>query len=129
MGVQPKTLKRKPAKARRRDDGKAPGSRLTPVEIEEIFRRFANMSPHPKTELHYVDPFTLLVAVVLSAQATDASVNKATRTCSTRRYAGKLIALEAAHRQDQDHRALSRQGQEPDRAVAEARAGVRRQGA
>jgi endonuclease-3 len=78
MGVQPKTLKRKPAKARRRDDGKAPGSRLTPAEIEEIFRRFARMSPHPKTELHYADPFTLLVAVVLSAQATDASVNKVT---------------------------------------------------
>ena len=36
------------------------------------------MSPHPKTELRYADPFTLLVAVVLSAQATDSSVNKAT---------------------------------------------------
>ena len=78
MGVQPKTLKRKPAKARRRKDGKAPGSRLTTAEIEEIFRRFARISPHPKTELHYADPFTLLVAVVLSAQATDTSVNKAT---------------------------------------------------
>jgi endonuclease-3 len=78
MGVQPKTAKRKPAKARRRKDGKAPGSRLTPVEIEEIFHRFAKMSPHPKTELRYADPFTLLVAVVLSAQATDSSVNKAT---------------------------------------------------
>jgi len=78
MGVQPKTLKRKPAKAGRRKDDRAPGSRLTPAEIEEIFRRFARMSPHPKTELHYADPFTLLVAVVLSAQATDTSVNKAT---------------------------------------------------
>jgi endonuclease-3 len=78
MGFQPKTLKRKPAKAGRRKDGKAPGSRLTPAEIEEIFRRFARMSPYPKTELHYADPFTLLVAVVLSAQATDTSVNKAT---------------------------------------------------
>ena len=80
MGVQPKTLKRKPAKAgaRAKSGGKAPGSRLTPAEIEEIFRRFARMSPHPKTELRYADPFTLLVAVVLSAQATDSSVNKAT---------------------------------------------------
>jgi endonuclease-3 len=79
MGVQPKTGKRKPAKAKLRGKGgKAPGSRLTPAEIEEIFRRFARMSPHPKTELRYVDPFTLLVAVVLSAQATDSSVNKAT---------------------------------------------------
>ena len=48
------------------------------MEIEEIFRRFRAMSPHPKTELRYADPFTLLVAVVLSAQATDSSVNKAT---------------------------------------------------
>jgi endonuclease-3 len=78
MGVQPKTGKRKPAKAKRGKDGKAPGSRLTPAEIEEIFRRFARMSPHPQTELRYADPFTLLVAVVLSAQATDSSVNKAT---------------------------------------------------
>ena len=80
MGVQPKTVKRKPAKAgaRAKSRGKAPGSRLTPAEIEEIFRRFSKMSPHPKTELHYADPFTLLVAVVLSAQATDTSVNKAT---------------------------------------------------
>jgi len=57
---------------------RAPGSRLTEAEIEEMFRRFAEINPHPKTELHYRDPFTLLVAVVLSAQATDASVNRAT---------------------------------------------------
>ena len=80
MGVQPKTLKRKPAKAKSRakSAGGAPGSLLTPSEIEEIFRRFHAMSPHPKTELRYADPFTLLVAVVLSAQATDSSVNKVT---------------------------------------------------
>jgi endonuclease-3 len=59
-------------------DKKAPGSRLTPGQIEEIFRRFQQVSPHPKTELHYRDPFTLLVAVVLSAQATDSSVNRIT---------------------------------------------------
>jgi len=57
---------------------RAPGSRLTHAQIDEIFRRFAKMSPNPKTELHYRDPFTLLAAVVLSAQATDASVNRAT---------------------------------------------------
>ncbi len=44
-----------------------------------MFRRFAAADPHPKSELEYVNPFTLLVAVVLSAQATDAGVNKATR--------------------------------------------------
>jgi len=50
----------------------------TPAEVEEAFRRFQAAEPEPKTELHYVNPFTLLVAVVLSAQATDAGVNKAT---------------------------------------------------
>jgi endonuclease-3 len=50
----------------------------TAAEVEEAFRRFQQASPAPKTELQYVNPFTLLVAVVLSAQATDAGVNKAT---------------------------------------------------
>jgi endonuclease-3 len=45
----------------------------------EIFRRFAQQNPYPKTELVYLSTFELLVAVVLSAQATDVSVNKATR--------------------------------------------------
>jgi endonuclease-3 len=43
-----------------------------------IFRRFAEQDPHPATELEYGSPFELLVAVILSAQATDVSVNKAT---------------------------------------------------
>jgi len=60
----------------------AAGRRLTawkPAEIEEAFRRFEAANPHPRGELENTDPFTLLVAVVLSAQATDAGVNKATR--------------------------------------------------
>ena len=44
----------------------------------EIFRRLRAANPQPATELHYASPFELLVAVMLSAQATDASVNKAT---------------------------------------------------
>src|ERR1700693_5200724 len=48
-------------------------------EIEEAFRRFEAANPEPKGELEHKDPYTLLVAVVLSAQATDAGVNKATR--------------------------------------------------
>ena len=48
-------------------------------EVGEIFRRFAVQRPEPKGELEHVNAFTLLVAVVLSAQATDAGVNKATR--------------------------------------------------
>lgn len=54
------------------------GTKLTRAQIDEIFARFAAHNPHPKTELHYTDPYTLLVAVVLSAQATDASVNRVT---------------------------------------------------
>jgi len=50
----------------------------TTAEIAEAFRRFAAANPHPHTELQYTNPFTLLVAVVLSAQATDSGVNKAT---------------------------------------------------
>ncbi|HVY19176.1 MAG TPA: endonuclease III [Bauldia sp.] len=48
------------------------------ADIATAFRRFKQVSPSPKTELHYSDPFTLLISVVLSAQATDAGVNKAT---------------------------------------------------
>ncbi|MEZ5862618.1 MAG: endonuclease III [Geminicoccaceae bacterium] len=53
-------------------------SRLNRAAIEELFAILARDRPMPATELHYVDPFTLLVAVVLSAQATDVGVNKAT---------------------------------------------------
>jgi endonuclease III len=45
----------------------------------DIFTRFRQANPHPTTELEYTTPFELLVAVILSAQATDVSVNKATR--------------------------------------------------
>ncbi len=51
----------------------------SPAAIYEIFSRFQKANPEPKGELEYVNPFTLLVAVVLSAQATDVGVNKATR--------------------------------------------------
>jgi endonuclease III len=52
--------------------------RLKAPDIEEIFRRFQTANPEPKGELHSVNDFTFLVAVVLSAQATDEGVNKAT---------------------------------------------------
>jgi endonuclease III len=51
---------------------------MKPVQIEEFYRRLAAANPAPTTELEYQNPYTLLVAVVLSAQATDVSVNKAT---------------------------------------------------
>ncbi len=50
------------------------------ADIDEFYRRIAEKNPKPESELDYVNPFTLLVAVVLSAQATDVSVNKATKS-------------------------------------------------
>jgi endonuclease-3 len=52
---------------------------MSPAKREELFRRLAEVMPEPKSELEYTTPFELLVAVVLSAQATDKSVNLATR--------------------------------------------------
>ena len=52
---------------------------MKPARIREMFERFKSANPHPKTELVYSTPYELLVAVILSAQATDVSVNKATR--------------------------------------------------
>jgi endonuclease-3 len=48
-------------------------------DIDRFFAALATVNPDPRGELHYINPYTLLVAVVLSAQATDAGVNKATR--------------------------------------------------
>src|SRR5437588_11195550 len=48
-------------------------------ERREVFKRFQAANPHPTTELEYTSPFELLIAVMLSAQATDVSVNKALR--------------------------------------------------
>jgi endonuclease III len=51
----------------------------TPEEVREAFERFQKANPDPRGELEHLNPFTLVVAVALSAQATDAGVNKATR--------------------------------------------------
>lgn len=64
--------------------GKSAGLRLlsrvmNKQKIEQIFARLHEGNPEPQTELEYVNPYTLLVAVVLSAQATDVGVNKATK--------------------------------------------------
>ena len=55
------------------------GSKLNREQIAELFTRLRDLNPQPTTELEYTTPFELLVAVILSAQATDAGVNKATR--------------------------------------------------
>src|SRR5690606_39352867 len=49
------------------------------ADRKDLFRRLQELNPHPTTELEYRTPFELLVAVALSAQATDIGVNKATR--------------------------------------------------
>lgn len=86
--TKPRT--RKSAKAPFSPPGRKPGSVMTgapvPVfawppdedRVEEIFARLSRIMPEPKTELRFQDPYTLVVAVALSAQATDVSVNKAT---------------------------------------------------
>jgi endonuclease III len=78
---KPTHAKVKPADKRAAADAKAALGALsqwTTAQIEEAFRRFKAANPEPKGELQHINPFTLLVAVVLSAQATDAGVNKAT---------------------------------------------------
>jgi len=78
----------------RRPRKSAPRSLYSPAEVHEIFRRFSVQRPEPKGELDYVNAFTLLVAVVLSAQATDAGVNKATKALfATADTPAKMLAL------------------------------------
>lgn len=76
-----KELKKPQVKNKRtsRRKKRLPRTKYTSVEIAEIFRRFSVQRPEPKGELAHVNPFTLVVAVALSAQATDAGVNRATR--------------------------------------------------
>ena len=66
----------------------------TSAEVHEAFSRFRRANPEPRGELEHLNPYTLLVAVVLSAQATDAGVNKATRKLFERADTPqKMIAL------------------------------------
>lgn len=76
-------MTKKAAKAAKKP-GKKPARKPKPdlldaAEIDSMFARLQAANPHPVSELEYTSPYTLLVAVVLSAQATDAGVNKATR--------------------------------------------------
>ncbi len=86
--VKPAAQDKKPEKA------KAALSALAPSEVREIFAKLAAAMPDPKTELEHVNPYTLLVAVVLSAQATDVSVNKATKPLFAKvNTPAKMVAL------------------------------------
>jgi endonuclease III len=64
----------------KRDAPHMRGHRMTLAEVRGFLEALARAIPEPRSELDYADPFTLLVSVVLSAQATDASVNRATKT-------------------------------------------------
>jgi endonuclease-3 len=80
-GRKHRAAKVKPAPKRVKADVAAARGGLpqwSTAEIAEAFRRFKAAKPEPQTELQHINPYTLLVAVVLSAQATDAGVNKAT---------------------------------------------------
>ncbi|GGI30754.1 endonuclease III [Bradyrhizobium guangdongense] len=77
--AKPKPAENKPAKKSLKAPQPNSIKPWTPAEVREVFSRFRKANPEPKGELEHVNPFTLLVAVVLSAQATDAGVNKATR--------------------------------------------------
>ena len=64
------------------------------AQIIEIFKIFYQANPHPQTELEYVNHFTLLVAIVLSAQSTDVGVNKATKDLFKKAYTPQaMLAL------------------------------------
>jgi endonuclease III len=68
----------KPAKTRGTARKRAQTRAWTAAEVEEAFSRLQKANPEPRGELEHIDSYTLLIAVVLSAQATDAGVNKAT---------------------------------------------------
>lgn len=74
----PKTLKKKNPKKKATKKKVSSPRGLTRPEIQTFFERLEAQMPEPKGELDYINPYTLLVAVVLSAQATDVGVNKAT---------------------------------------------------
>jgi len=79
--ASPKTIKAK-AKTKapkKKAKKKLPRPKLTRAQIADIYRHLHSLDPAPRTELNYSNPYTLVVAVALSAQATDVGVNKATK--------------------------------------------------
>ncbi|MEM7430221.1 MAG: endonuclease III, partial [Pseudomonadota bacterium] len=74
---------------------------MTRAEVHKFYSRLRERNPEPKGELEYVNAFTLLVAVVLSAQATDEGVNKATRKLFEEADTPeKMVALGESHVRD-----------------------------
>lgn len=69
----------KPSQKKKKPKKKLPRPKLTRAQISEIYRHLHSLDPAPRTELNYSNPYTLVVAVALSAQSTDVGVNKATK--------------------------------------------------
>ena len=67
------------APTKKKPKKKLPRPKLTRAQIADIYRHLHSLDPAPRTELNYSNPFTLVVAVALSAQSTDVGVNKATK--------------------------------------------------
>ena len=65
--------------AHKKPKKKLPRPKLTRAQIASIYAHLQTLDPHPETELNYSNPYTLVVAVALSAQSTDVGVNKATK--------------------------------------------------
>ena len=137
---------RPPAAPSRKATASRRRARLTAAEAEDMFARLKALNPKPETELEYASAYELLVAVALSAQATDVGVNKATRKLfpvantpraiaalgvdGLKRYIASigLYNTKAANIVTMAHQLLERHGGEVprDRAALEALAGVGR---
>lgn len=79
MTIKPAPAKTKPLQKKPTKKKRLPRSKYNREELTEIFSRFEKLRPEPKGELAHVNPYTLVVAVALSAQATDVGVNRATK--------------------------------------------------
>ena len=77
--VKPASAAKAAKPAQRLPKKRLPRSRYSREEITEIFTRFRELRPEPRGELYHTNPYTLVVAVALSAQATDEGVNRATK--------------------------------------------------
>ena len=94
MITKPKPAAKRPSPRKTKAERALSPETNQPARIGELFRRLQAATPEPKGELEHVNAFTLLVAVVLSAQATDAGVNKATRALfAAADTPAKMVAL------------------------------------
>lgn len=88
------TSKPKAKRKSKKRGPKLPRRKLTLAQAHELYERLKALDPAPRTELEYVNPYTLVVAVALSAQATDVGVNKATKALfETADTPEKMVAL------------------------------------